>query len=79
MEQQQAAAGVVQPIRITLPIHGRQLTFARQLQVNPASELEVTFKTFGDRGLLWVWGALGLVGLTILYRVTVAAVANCPH
>ncbi len=44
MDQQAAAAGVVKAIRIVMPEHGKELKFARALQVDPTSELSVTFK-----------------------------------
>jgi len=48
IDQQAAAAGVVSSIRITLPEHGRELTFRRPMQIDPAGEVSVVFKTFGE-------------------------------
>jgi hypothetical protein len=44
IDQQAAAAGVVKAIRIAMPEHGRELRFARALQVDPRGELSVSFK-----------------------------------
>ena len=58
IEQQAAAAGVVKAIRVAMPEHGTEFRFARALQVDPKSELSVSFKvargTFGKwLGGLW--------------------------
>jgi hypothetical protein len=54
IEQQAAAAGVVTAIRVTMPKHGRLLTFKRALQIDPRGDLTVSFAV--SRGM-----AAGLV------------------
>ncbi|MBT3194500.1 MAG: hypothetical protein HN341_18290 [Verrucomicrobia bacterium] len=73
LDQQAAAAGVVKAIRIVMPEHGRELRFARALQVDPAGELSVSFKVSRGtplRGLGDLWSALfvflAAFGLTAL-------------
>ncbi len=58
--QQEAAAATVNPIHITLPMHGRAQFFFRQLQVRPGGELTVNFKALrpGSAGWLLMTGAL---------------------
>ena len=46
IEQQAAAAGVAQAIRITVPEHGRRLEFFRPIQINPNASVTVEFRTF---------------------------------
>ena len=59
--QQEAAAGVAQAIRVTLPEHGRRLDFARSLQVDPNADMAVEFKSFGGAGARrWLWLAFAL-------------------
>jgi len=53
IDQQAAAAGVVKAIRIAMPEHGKELRFARALQVDPAGELSISFKV--SRGNVARW------------------------
>lgn len=50
LRQQEAAAGVAQAIRVTLPEHGQRLDFRRALQVNPEDEMNVRFSASGRGG-----------------------------
>jgi hypothetical protein len=76
LRQQEAAAGVAQAIRVTLPEHGRKLDFARSLQVDPNVVMTVDFKSFGGAGARR-WLALGLVvALLIGYRIVVGRVGR---
>jgi hypothetical protein len=45
IDQQAAAAGVVTAINVTMPEHGKALRFTRAMQVDPDSDLNVTFKS----------------------------------
>jgi len=53
IDQQAAAAGVVKAIRIAMPEHGKELRFARALQVDPEGELSVSFKVSHGRPAHW--------------------------
>jgi hypothetical protein len=73
IDQQAAAAGVVKAIRIVMPEHGKELQFARALQVDPKGELSVSFKVSRGRPAQWfgsLWSSafvfLALYGLTAL-------------
>jgi len=57
IDQQAAAAGVVTAIRVTMPEHGRRLTFTRALQIDPKGDLTVIFKA-SDGWLMGTWRAL---------------------
>jgi len=71
LRQQEAAAGVAQAIRVTLPEHGRKLDFSRSLQVDPNVVMTVDFKSFSGAGARR-WLALGFIlGLFIIYRVII--------
>ncbi len=71
LRQQEAAAGVAQAIRVTLPEHGRKLVFGRSLQVDPNVAMTVAFQSFSGVGARR-WLALGLVlGLFVIYRVII--------
>jgi uncharacterized protein with von Willebrand factor type A (vWA) domain len=54
LRQQEAAAGVSQAIRVTLPEHGLRLDFRRSLQVNPEDEMNVRFLAYGRCGGGWI-------------------------
>ena len=69
--QQEAAAGVAQAIRVTLPEHGRRLDFDRSLQVDPNVAMTVDFKSFGGAGARrWLSLAYAL-GFLVVFRVIV--------
>lgn len=71
LRQQEAAAGVAQAIRVTLPEHGRKLEFERALQVDPNVKMVVDFKSFGDAGArLWLSLVFAL-GFLVVFRVIV--------
>ncbi|MEI6971160.1 MAG: hypothetical protein WCL44_06545 [bacterium] len=67
IEQQAAAAGVAQAIKITVPEHGRKLEFFRPIQINPNAAVTVEFKTLdlGPLGNTWrnIWPAILLLAL----------------
>ncbi|MBN2302639.1 MAG: hypothetical protein JXN60_09000 [Lentisphaerae bacterium] len=66
LDQQEAAQRVAQAIAITMPLHGRELRFARSLQIEPASDMIVSFKVSSGTGWRWmlmVVTALALAGL----------------
>ncbi len=66
LEQQVAASGEVHPVRVTLPMEGRVLTFTRELQVQPDAEMRVEFITGSGAVMRWlITGgiAFGLVSL----------------
>jgi hypothetical protein len=44
IDQQEAADADRHPIRVTLPVQGRRLVFARDLQVRPGAEMRVVFR-----------------------------------
>jgi hypothetical protein len=49
LNQQVAAAGVAEAIRVTVPEHGRALRFQRGLQIKPKAEMAVTFRSVSNR------------------------------
>ncbi|MEI6807360.1 MAG: hypothetical protein WCN95_01465, partial [bacterium] len=67
IDQQAAAAGVAQAIKITVPEHGRKLDFFRPIQINPAAPVTVEFRTFdlSPFGNAWknIWPAILLLAL----------------
>jgi hypothetical protein len=67
IEQQAAAAGVAQAIKITVPEHGRKLEFFRPIQINPKASVTVEFRALnlGPLGNAWknIWPALLLLAL----------------
>ena len=54
IDQQAAAAGVEKAIRVMLPEHGRQFIFHRDLKIDPAAELSITFKRMGSPARGWL-------------------------
>jgi hypothetical protein len=74
IDQQAAAAGVVAAIRVTMPEHGRLLKFRRDLQIDPAGELSVKFRSRSGRVtalLSALWPAVLL--FLVLWAVSAAA------
>jgi len=75
IEQQAAAAGVAQGIKITMPEHGRKLAFFRLIQINPQTAVSVDFRTLDLSPLskLWknIWPALLIL---VLLRVGIGRV-----
>ncbi len=69
--QQEAAAATVNPIHITLPMHGRAQFFFRQLQVRPGGELTVNFKALRPGSAGWPLMAGVLVAGFLLFRALV--------
>ena len=63
MDQQVAASGEVHPVRVTIPQEGRLLTFTRELQVQPDSEMRIEF-TAGS-GAATGWIVTGCIALAI--------------
>lgn len=54
LEQQVAASGEVHPVRVTLPLEGRVLTFVRELQVQPGADVNVSFTTGSGALIRWL-------------------------
>ena len=72
LDQQAAAAGVGQAIHVTMPLEGRSLDFSRQLQVNPDTDLSVSFHAIGDRAFRWMYAVGALLAVFVLVRVGLA-------
>jgi tetratricopeptide (TPR) repeat protein len=71
IEQQAAAAGVAQAIKLTMPEHGRQLEFFRLIQIDPQTPVSVEFmgsntSPVGNM-LRMLWPMLALV---IIFRMS---------
>ena len=64
LEQQVAAGGEVHPVRVTLPLEGRCLTFTRALQVQPDATIQVEF-TAGHGRLAKLLTSSGLAALLV--------------
>jgi hypothetical protein len=56
IDQQTAAAGVISAIGVTVPEHGRQLRFHRDVQIENQGDLNVTFRV-GTGRVAGVWSA----------------------
>ena len=70
LQQQVAAGGEVHPVRVTLPLEGRKLTFVRELQVQPGAEMRVTFTTGSGATKGWLWTAAAAAGLALLLSLS---------
>jgi len=57
IDQQSAAAGVINAIGVTVPEHGRELRFRREVQIENQGDLNVTFMV-GSGRLQGVWSAV---------------------
>jgi hypothetical protein len=57
LEQQAAAQVRANPIRVTVPVQGVHLPFYRELQITPATEIAIEFKTGSGRLLGWLVSA----------------------
>ena len=57
IDQQTAAAGVISAISVTVPEHGRQLKFHRDVQIENQGDLHVTFRV-GTGRIAGVWHAV---------------------
>ncbi|MFT5474476.1 MAG: hypothetical protein ACI856_002817, partial [Kiritimatiellia bacterium] len=72
IEQQAAAAGVAESIKIDMPPSGRVLTFHRPVQIDWGSDLNIAFKTRATHASQWweqVWPTLVLfMGLSLVLR-----------
>ena len=82
IDQQAAAAGVVNAITVVMPEHGRPMRFYRALQIDPESKSYVTFKVSSGRLMGWVKSGALAAALLVLFwwlaarigrRATVAA------
>jgi hypothetical protein len=70
LEQQAAAQVRANPIRVTVPVQGVHLPFYRELQITPASEMRIEFKTGSGRVASWAVSAGGaLILLAALWGV----------
>jgi hypothetical protein len=69
LDQQEAAAGLAPPIRITVPLQGRRLQFVRLLQIKPNAELSVSYRAVSDRALQWLAVAGSVVLMALVYRL----------
>lgn len=65
LEQQAAAQVHANPIRVTLPVQGVHLPFYRELQITPASAIDVEFKTGNGRLLGWLVSAASAIALLV--------------
>lgn len=70
LEQQVAAGGEVHPVRVTLPMEGRVLTFVRELQVQPDSEMRVEFVTGSGALLRWLITGGIAFGIALLFGLS---------
>ena len=76
LDQQAAAAGVATALRVTMPLEGRVLEFARPLQITPGAALAVSFKTSGG-GWLYTLLTLGaFAGAWLVFRVLCGCAAR---
>ena len=69
LEQQAAAQVHANPIRVTLPVQGVHLPFYRELQITPASEIAIEFKTGSGRLLGWLSSAVSAAALLAVFWV----------
>ncbi|MCX7006421.1 MAG: hypothetical protein NTY53_04095, partial [Kiritimatiellaeota bacterium] len=69
LDQQAAAGGVAAALRVTMPLEGRVLEFARPLQITPGAELTVSFKTTGGGFVRTLLAVGAFLGAWILFRV----------
>ncbi len=69
LDQQAAAGGNAAALRVTMPLEGRVLEFARPLQITPGAELTVSFKTSGGGWLYTLLTFAAFVGAWVLFRV----------
>jgi len=69
LDQQAAAGGVAAALRVTMPLEGRVLEFARPLQITPGAELSVSFKTTGGGFVRTLLAVGAFLGAWILFRV----------
>jgi hypothetical protein len=63
LEQQDAAQIRANPIRVTLPVQGVHLPFARELQINPGAEMVVEFKASGAQWMGWLTATAAALAL----------------
>jgi hypothetical protein len=69
LDQQAAAAGGAAALRVTMPLEGRVLEFARPLQITPGAELTVSFKTTGGGWMRTLLALGAFLGAWIVFRV----------
>jgi hypothetical protein len=69
LDQQEAAEAAVHPIRITLPVQGKQLVFFRELQIEPRAPMDVAFRALSAGWLRWGAAALALAGAAALFAL----------
>lgn len=50
LDQQSAAAGEAPAIRVTLPVHGKEVQLTRALQIQPMADMEVSLRRLRIRG-----------------------------
>ena len=72
-------SNTVNPIHITLPMHGRAQFFFRQLQVRPGGELTVNFKALRPGSAGWLLMAGVLVAGFLLFRALVWLAITWPQ
>ena len=73
LEQQAAAQMRANPIRVTLPIQGKRLTFYRELQIHPNTEMTVEFKTSSQRLIGFFVSVAAAIGLGLVFWGTIKA------
>jgi hypothetical protein len=69
MDQQFAAERVAQAISVTLPEHGRKLSFRRSLQINPDADMTVSFSVRGGWFLRCLLALVTGIVLVAVYRI----------
>ena len=78
IDQQTAAAGVISAISVTVPEHGRQLKFHRDVQIENQGDLHVTFRV-GTGRIAVVWSAVWPAALLFLGIWVLAAMKIQKH
>ncbi len=67
LEQQDAAQIRANPIRVTMPVQGVHLPFARELQINPGVDMVLEFKTSGGQLMGWLTTAVSAMVLMLVF------------
>jgi hypothetical protein len=68
LRQQEAAAGVDQAIRVTVPESGLRLEFRRELQVNPDAPMTITYRASSGAGINRLISFGAALSLFLIFR-----------